>query len=174
MREKNVLCLTTEPMTVSEYNRSVDDYADHIFRFLRGTLKQKEMAEDIVQDTYEKLWVKRETVSYEKVKTYLFTTAYHTMIDRLRKERRLISMEESGAAENSVEMTSPDLNKILHEGLNKLPSDQKAVILLRDYEGYSYKEIGEITGQSESQVKVNIFRGRKFLKKYIGSIEVLI
>ncbi len=161
-------------MTVGEYNRSVEDYADNIFRFLMGSLKQKELAEDIVQDTYEKLWTKRETVSYKKVKTYLFTAAYHTMIDRLRKEKRIISMEETGAAERSEEMVSPDLNEILHEALNQLPPGQKAVILLRDYEGYSYKEIAEITGQSEAQVKVNIFRGRKFLKKYIGSLEVLI
>jgi len=43
--------------------------------------------------------------------------------------------------------------------------------LLRDYEGYSYEEIAEITGLSESQVKVYIFRGRAFLKSYIGNLE---
>ncbi len=161
-------------MTVREYNRSVEDYADNIFRFLIGNLKQKELAEDIVQDTYEKLWVKRETVSYEKVKTYLFTTAYHTMIDRLRKEKRLISMEDILSVTPVEEMVSPDLNEWLHEAVNKLPASQRAVILLRDYEGYSYKEIANITGQTEQQVKINIFRGRKFLKNYIGSIEVLI
>jgi RNA polymerase sigma-70 factor (ECF subfamily) len=161
-------------MTVREYNRSVEDHADHIFRFLLGSLRQKELAEDIVQDTFEKLWVKRENVSYEKVKTYLFTTAYHTMIDRLRKEKRVVSMEESMTEESSEEMRSPDLNEILHEALDKLPSDQKAVVLLRDYEGYSYREIGEITGMTEAQVKINIFRGRRFLKNYIGSIEVLV
>ncbi len=161
-------------MTVREYNRSVEDHADHIYRFLLGSIRQKELAEDIVQDTYEKLWVKREDVSYEKVKTYLFTTAYHTMIDRLRKEKRIVSMEETPGEEGSAEMRSPDLNDVLHEALDRLPPDQKAVVLLRDYEGYSYREIGEITGQSESQVKINIFRGRRFLKNYIGSLEVLI
>ncbi len=161
-------------MTVREYNRSVEDHADHIYRFLLGSIRQKELAEDIVQDTYEKLWMKRENVSYEKVKTYLFTTAYHTMIDRLRKEKRIVSMEEAAGGEGSAEMGSPDLNDVLHEALDRLPPDQKAVVLLRDYEGYSYREIGEITGQSESQVKINIFRGRRFLKNYIGSMEVLI
>ena len=161
-------------MTVREYNRSVEDHADHIYRFLLGSIRQKELAEDIVQDTYEKLWVKRENVSYEKVKTYLFTTAYHTMIDRLRKEKRIVSMEETAGGEGAAEMRSPDLNDVLHEALDRLPPDQKAVVLLRDYEGYSYREIGEITGQSESQVKINIFRGRRFLKNYIGSMEVLI
>ena len=45
------------------------------------------------------------------------------------------------------------------------------MILLRDYEGYDYKEIGEITGLSESQVKVYIYRGRVALKEFIGKFE---
>jgi len=62
----------------------------------------------------------------------------------------------------------------LNEALNKLPEIQRSVIMLRDYEGYDYNEIGEITGLNESQVKVYIFRARKFLKNYIGSIEAVI
>jgi RNA polymerase sigma factor (sigma-70 family) len=67
-----------------------------------------------------------------------------------------------------------DLNEILHEALETLPERQKSVVLLRDYEGYSYQEIGEITSMSESQVKVYIFRARKALKTHIGSIEAVI
>jgi RNA polymerase sigma-70 factor (ECF subfamily) len=48
------------------------------------------------------------------------------------------------------------------------------VLLLRDYEGYDYAEIGQITGLNESQVKVYIFRARTFLKNYIGKIEAVI
>jgi len=55
-----------------------------------------------------------------------------------------------------------------------LPELQRMVLLLRDYEGYSYKEIGEMASLSESQVKVYIYRARVFLKKYIGKIEVLV
>ena len=55
-----------------------------------------------------------------------------------------------------------------------MPEDQRSVILLRDYEGYSYKEISELTGLSESQVKVYIYRGRLFLKEKIGRVEILI
>jgi len=67
-----------------------------------------------------------------------------------------------------------DLNEILHEALDRLPGQQKTTVMLRDYEGYSYKEIGEITGLSEAQVKINIYRGRLALKSYIGKIETLI
>jgi RNA polymerase sigma-70 factor (ECF subfamily) len=67
-----------------------------------------------------------------------------------------------------------DLSEILNEALQKLNEVQRSVIMLRDYEGYSYDEIGEITGLSESQVKVYIFRARVLLKNYIGSIDAVV
>jgi RNA polymerase sigma factor (sigma-70 family) len=67
-----------------------------------------------------------------------------------------------------------DLNDILHEALVRLPEQQKVSVMLRDYEGYSYKEIGDITGFSEAQVKINIYRGRIALKNFIGKIETVI
>ncbi|HXP48902.1 MAG TPA: RNA polymerase sigma factor, partial [Bacteroidia bacterium] len=70
--------------------------------------------------------------------------------------------------------TYSDAKEVLNEALNKLPEIQRSVIMLRDYEGYDYNEIGEITGLNESQVKVYIFRARKFLKNYIGSVEAVI
>ena len=63
---------------------------------------------------------------------------------------------------------------VLDEALDRLPELQKSLILLRDYEGYSYEEIGKITGLNESQVKVYIFRGRMALKNYLISIENLV
>jgi RNA polymerase sigma-70 factor (ECF subfamily) len=58
--------------------------------------------------------------------------------------------------------------------MQQLPEIQKSVLLLRDYEGYSYDEIGDLTNLSTSQVKVYIFRARKFMKTYIGKMEVVI
>ena len=66
------------------------------------------------------------------------------------------------------------MKEILNEALEKLPKDQKSVILLRDYEGYAYDEISEITGLSESQVKVYIYRARVFLKNYIKNPELVV
>ena len=74
----------------------------------------------------------------------------------------------------SYESQYSDLNEILHEALERLPEQQKIAVMLRDYEGYSYKEIGEITGLSEAQVKINIYRGRIALKNYIGKIETVL
>jgi len=67
-----------------------------------------------------------------------------------------------------------DLKEILKVALEKLPEIQKSVIMLRDYEGYSYQEIGEITQLNESQVKVYIFRARKTLRNYLGKLENVI
>ena len=60
---------------------------------------------------------------------------------------------------------------MLQVALDRLPDVQKQAVLLRDYEGYKYEEIGEILNLSESQVKVYIFRARKALQQYLTSIE---
>lgn len=161
-------------MTVNEYNTSVDLYSDRLYRFVLKSIKDIQKAEDIVQDSYEKLWKNVENVSYEKVKSYLFTTAYHTMIDRIRKEKRSAFSEDLKLEEESHENNYSDLKEVLKEAVDKLPETQRMVLLLRDYEGYSYQEIGEMTNLNESQVKVYIYRARVFLKKYIGNIEVVV
>jgi RNA polymerase sigma-70 factor (ECF subfamily) len=96
------------------------------------------------------------------------------MIDIIRKEKRVTLLEESHKEELLINSQYSDLNEILHAALARLPEQQKSVVLLRDYEGYSYKEIGEITGLTEAQVKINIYRGRIALKNYIGKIETVI
>lgn len=161
-------------MTAEEYNRCVDMYADNLYRFILKNVKDKEKAQDIVQDTYEKLWLKVSETESKNAKSYMFTTAYRTMIDYLRKDKRQGSMDEVPMIAVSHNKQYSDLKEILNEALNKLPEIQKSVVLLRDYEGYAYDEIGEITGLTESQVKVYIFRARTFLKNYIGSIEKVV
>ena len=161
-------------MTVEEYNKSVDLYSDNIYRFILKNIKNTHEAEDIVQDTFEKLWVRSSEVSFEKVKSYLFTAAYHTMIEKLRKNKRSTTVDDFESFNISHSDTYSDLNAILNDALKRLPEIQRSVILLRDYEGYAYNEIAEITGLNESQVKVYIYRGRLALKEFIGKIEALI
>ncbi|HYQ57660.1 MAG TPA: RNA polymerase sigma factor [Draconibacterium sp.] len=160
-------------MTITEYNLAVDNYSDRLYRFVLKSIKDVHAAQDIVQDSYEKLWKNHENVDGKKVKSYLFTTAYHTMIDRIRKEKRSAFAEDLSLPEEGRESNYSDLSEILNEAVNKLPEIQRMVVLLRDYEGYNYQEIGELTNLNESQVKVYIYRARLFLKKYIGSIEAV-
>jgi RNA polymerase sigma factor (sigma-70 family) len=161
-------------MTVKEYNRSVEEYADSVFRFIRANLKDEERANDIVQDSYEKLWNHVTEIDYPVVKSWLFSAAYHNMIDIIRREKRMTKLEESYENNLLYESQYSDLNEILHSAIERLPDLQKTSVLLRDYEGYSYKEIGDITGQTEAQVKINIYRGRLALKSFIGKIETVL
>ena len=161
-------------MNVKEYNQAVDLYSDNIFRFILKNIRDEERARDIVQDSYEKLWRNSENVNSEKVKSYLFTTAYHTMIDVLRKEKRQTYMEDYQIPEDVHDEQYSDLKEILNEAVKRLPEIQRTVILLRDYEGCSYKEIGDVTSLSEAQVKVYIYRARVFLKSYIGKMEMVV
>jgi RNA polymerase sigma-70 factor (ECF subfamily) len=161
-------------MTVNDYNRSVKEYADSVYRFIRGNIKDEDRANDIVQDSYEKLWRHVAEIEYPVVKSWLFTTAYHNMIDIIRKDKRMTSLEPVHENEMIYESQYNDLNEILHEALERLPEQQRISVMLRDYEGYNYKEIGDITGLSEAQVKISIYRGRVALKSYIGKIETVL
>jgi len=161
-------------MHVKEYNQSVDLYSDNVFRFILKNIRDEERARDIVQDSYEKLWRNAENVNFEKVKSYLFTTAYHTMIDVLRKDKRQTYLEDYQVPEEMHDEQYSDLSEILNEAVERLPEIQRSVVLLRDYEGYSYKEIGDITLLSEAQVKVYIYRARVFLKNYIGKMDLVL
>jgi len=161
-------------MTTEEYNSCVDFHADNLYRFILKNIKDADEAKDIVQDTYEKLWLKKEEVSAEKAKSYMFTAAYHTMIDKVRKNSRRSDFSEVDFNNHSHSRQYSDLKEVLNKAFDILPDIQKSVVLLRDYEGYSYEEIGEITGLNESQVKVYIYRARVALKSYIGSMEKVI
>lgn len=161
-------------MTRQEYNKSVDLYSDNLYRFILKNIRDEEKSKDIVQDTYVKLWGKYQEVSFDKVKSYIFSTGYRTMIDLIRREKKQTTFEEVNFNEHYTEDQYSDVQQVLHQAVNLLPEVQKTVVLLRDYEGYSYKEIAEITELTESQVKVYIFRARKFLQQYIGSVETLV
>lgn len=152
----------------------MDEHADGVFRFILKQIRDDEKARDIVQDSFEKVWKTKENVNGTKAKSYLYSTAYHTMIDLIRRDKKKVDFEYVSGSKYAHEEQYSDLHEILNEAVDKLPEIQKSVILLRDYEGYSYEEIGEITGLNESQVKVYIYRARLFLKKYIGSPETVI
>ena len=158
-------------MTISEYNECVDKYSDNLYRFLLKNIKDEALANDFVQDSYEKLWLNYKKVDIKKAKSYLFSTGYHIMIDYIRRNKRMDAVGDTEYFEHSHSEQYSDLKEILNKAVEQLPETQKAVLLLRDYEGYSYKEISEITGLNESQVKVYIYRARVFLKNYIVRIE---
>ncbi len=159
-------------MTEKEYNECVNLYSDGVFRFIVKNLRHEEDARDIVQTAFEKLWRHREQVEHAKSKSYLFTVAYNQMIDHLRKSKR-IQLKDEFSAEVKIQQSNFNSNtkKILMEALNRLNETQRSLVMLKDYEGYNYEEIGQIMGLTESQVKVYLHRARLALKNYLVSPE---
>ncbi len=161
-------------MTTKEYNNCVDNYADNIYRFVLKHIKNVDAAKDIVQETFAKVWIKRDGVDFAKARSYFFTAAHHTLIDVVRKEKYMDDVGSIDKQYNQSPIKNMDLQRQLDEALDQLPEIQRTLVLLRDYEGYAYDEIGEITNLKESQVKVYIFRARKKLKEILVSVEAVL
>ncbi len=161
-------------MTEREYNECVGAYADNVYRFIQKNLRHEEDSRDVVQTAFEKMWINREQVEAARSKSYLFTVAYHQMIDHIRKVKRVQLKEDFNENSSVQDRPANNLKKVLEEALARLSETQRSLVLLKDYEGYSYDEIGKITGLSESQVKVYLHRARVQLKEYLVKIENVI
>lgn len=161
-------------MTEKEYNECVKLYADNVYRFIVKNLRHEENAKDVVQASFEKLWVNRDTVENARCKSFLFTVAYHQMIDLIRKNKRVKLQDDFSAETKTTMQPHHNINKILNEALQRLSETQRSLVLLKDYEGYSYDEIAQITALSESQVKVYLHRARIQLKNYLVKPENVI
>ncbi len=149
-----------------------------LFRLeLRITLDSAE-AEDIVQDTLIRVWNKRdEWHSLDSVEAYCLTVARNLAIDRSqRKEAQNVSFtpeaqEMPDSMTPEKKLAEKEQLNLIHRLVNGLPEKQRTAIQLRDIEGKSYKEIAEILGATEEQVKVNLFRARQKIKQKYGEIE---
>jgi RNA polymerase sigma factor (sigma-70 family) len=161
-------------MTEREYNQCVTMYADNVYRFILKNLRHEEDSRDVVQGTFEKMWINRQQVENVRCKSYLFTVAYHQMIDHIRKNKRIVLQEDFKDTAKTSNRQQHDSKKVLNEALKRLNETQRSLVLLKDYEGYTYEEIGQITGLNESQVKVYLHRARLQLREYIVKPENVI
>lgn len=132
-----------------------------------------DMAKDIVQDAFEVLWKSKDNVQSTKVKQYLFTVVFRKGIDLFRSNKDLMRLEEISQNQSVDLVPDNGLNHkdLLFRALQFLSEDYRKLILLKDLEGYNYKEIEVISGFSESQVKVYLFRARKMLKEIVLKLE---
>ena len=159
-------------MTEHQYNECVRLYADNVYRFIVKNIRHEEDARDIVQTAFEKMWRNRDAVENEKSKSYLFTVAYNQMIDHIRKVKRISLTDKFSETSRGINFQPvSSVQKTLREALYKLNETQRSLVMLKDYEGYNYEEIGKITGLNESQVKVYLHRARIQLKEYLVKLE---
>jgi RNA polymerase sigma factor (sigma-70 family) len=100
--------------------------------------------------------------------------AYNSMIDHIRKNKRIVLRDDFGENVLGSSTQLQNTKRLLQEALSRLSERDRSLVMLKDYEGYNYAEIGEITGLNESQVKVYLHRARLQLREYIVKVENVI
>jgi len=147
---------------------------DKLFRFAFRLLQNVQEAEDAVQDVMAGVWAKRDQwPQWQSMEAYCMTATRNNCLDRLRKKRLTPVQEEKGLQVSSHDkdpyekMMDKEIVHRIRKCMQELPGNQQMVVRLREMDGFSYIEIGEILGMSMEQVKINLFRGRNAIKKLI-------
>lgn len=153
-------------------------YRDKLYRFALSIVGNAFDAEDVLQEVMIKIWKKWDHFEgLENKEAWAMTVTRNMSIDKIRASKRSKAsdvdqyhhLSDSGMTpEASLE--SSDRMKVILDIINELPTVQKDVVHLRDIEGYTYKEIAEILGLSVDQVKVNLHRARKALRKQLAHL----
>jgi RNA polymerase sigma-70 factor (ECF subfamily) len=151
-------------LTRAEYNIAVALHSGRLYGYVMKCLQDSEDANDIVQDAFEKLWNNRKKVDFEKAKSWLFTTAHNALINFAKKKSRVEFYDENLPDRIVMINNNFEIKEIVDMITDMLPQMQKSILLLRDMEGYNYKEIAELLNISEAQVKVYLFRARRKIK----------
>lgn len=158
-------------MTIDDYNKGVDLWADDAYRFACTCCGDKECCKDAVQEAFVRLWEHREEVSSEKGKAYLLSAVHNYIVSRLRYDQ-VRAMEGMAIHPVVNPDVSFDLKEAITMAMNTLPTIQRECIQLRDVEGYAYKEIANILNISDQQVQVYIFRARVALKRQLKEYHI--
>lgn len=138
-------------------------------------IHDKQDVEDICQEVFMKVYQKLSGFSFQsKLSTWIATIAYRTAVNYLKQRNKMITDDiehVSVASKLNTENNTPehlferkDLHTFIHQQIEKLPPQYRAVLTLYHLEGMNYAEIEEITGMPEGTVKNYLFRARKLLK----------
>lgn len=158
-------------MTAKEYNRCVACCVDDVMRFAVRCGFRREDCEDAVQEALVSLWNHRESIAVDMGKSYLIGAAYRRLVSHFRHET-VVQEYASRAMQPAFQMPdeSFDLKDAIERSLDALPDVQRAILQLRDVEGYSYAEIGETLALSDKQVQVYLFRARVAMRKQLKTM----
>lgn len=160
-------------MSLEAFKTRVLPTKDKLYRFAFKLVGNSEEARDIVQEVFIKVWNKRsEMDKLDNMEAWCMRVTRNLALDKLKSQKRKLTDSLDGQMEISMgEHVTPyrstelnDAMKNISNYIMSLPEKQKQIIQLRDIEGYSYKEIGEILEIDLNQVKVNLFRARKSVR----------
>jgi len=167
------------------YIELVHRYKDRLVNFVFRYLNSHELSEDVVQDTFMKLYTSADMYrEIAKFSTWIFTIAANLAKSELRrqKRRRVISIHSMGIDDKEYEIPSESYSpekdstssygeKQIQLAIDTLPDQFKTVILLREVQQLSYEEISKILNISIGTVKSRINRGRQRLQKLLKELK---
>lgn len=156
------------------FQQQIIKLSDPLFRFALWRLGQREEAEDVVQDTFMRMWeMKGKLSGYERLDYLAFRILRNLCIDRARK-RKLSVKSWPDNFDKACPMISPQRKIELTEALaavekaaRALPEQQKTILFLRNVEGYSTKEVAEMLELKVNTVEVKLSRARKSIRKIL-------
>ncbi len=153
----------------------VERYQDYVFTIAMRILNDREEAEEVAQDVFVKVW--RGLPTFEgraAFSTWLYRIAWRAAIDRVRgRKKATTTLDDAGhplqlpdeQADPQQRLAEGDLADHLKQAMSQLKPDDAALLTLYYFKELSVKEICEITGLTESNVKVKLFRARAALKE---------
>lgn len=150
------------------FEHLIKRYEDYVYSICVNSLKDREDAKDITQDTFYKAYKSIKTYDGTKSKfsTWIYRIAYNKCIDFIRKQNSFLNYKNyiKTKADTRTHQVHNFQSEIVTELLSKLQTEESAMITLYYFDDMSVKEISYITKQSESYVKVKLHRIRKKLK----------
>jgi RNA polymerase sigma-70 factor, ECF subfamily len=149
------------------YARLYDRHRRPLFLFGARMLGDGEAARDLVQDVFLALLERRgELRDVRSARAWLFTVARNRCLTRLRQRRTRNRLDEVVAGEAADAPGPPDSDEdavFVRRALAELPDEQREILVLREYQEFSYREIAVIAQTTESAVKSRLFRARQAL-----------
>lgn len=156
-------------MTKSEYIDSVNKLYDRIVRYAFVTIRSKVDAVDIAQETFMVIWNNLKFIEYDKCKSFAFATAHNLILKyfayRSKSEQPIGVNEVENNIKNETSKVFECLDYISKTTVGLNPKWREC-LLLKDWEGYSYKEIAQMLNISEVDAKVSVFRAKQKLKEF--------
>jgi RNA polymerase sigma-70 factor (ECF subfamily) len=145
-------------------------YRQPLFRFLYRILQHTAWTEDLLQEAFLRVYDQRRRYAAGKpFSTWLYTIAHHLAIDALRREKRCLPHDDLHALATPTEdFAQTALASAVRAAVARLPEDQRVVVILREYEGFSYKEIAAVVGCTEEAARVRGHRARQALKTLLA------
>lgn len=172
-----------QPQELRKFEEIVSQYQRDLVNFHYRFVGNRPEAEDLAQDTFVKAYKKFHTLQEPgKIKSWLFMIARNTVIDFFRRNKNKPFALDSTILENVADVTTVDyhervasmeVSKELDRCIDQLVKEDRAIIKLLYYEGFSYKEIGELLNMNQNTLKSRLHRARKVLLEAIQASPAL-